>query len=111
MTSLLTDMMQDAATTFDALWQIREVMSVNKPLAKTVNLVVKDKSQNEKDRFENLLYYVLDFQTLKYLEGHLKEWLADPSLFDNTIKSSYWAFFRPETRAISELLNTEQDNV
>ena len=103
--------MQDVATTSDALRQIRNVMSMNKPLANKVNLVIKDKNQNDQARFENLLCYVLDGQTLEYLDRHYDKWMADQSLFDNTIKSSYQAVLKPWTRAISEYLDTELDHV
>lgn len=74
-------------------------------------LIIKHKSQNEQARFENLLHYRLDFETLKYLEMHHDEWLAVPCAFDSKLKSSQQTFLSQGTRAVSEYLDTEQDNI
>ena len=74
-------------------------------------LVVKDKGQNEGSRFENLQDYCLDKQTLDFLEEHHAEWLLAPWEFDGMLNSSQKTFLRPETRAISQYLLTEQDQI
>lgn len=73
-------------------------------------VIIKDKNQNDLARFNNLLGYVLDRPTLDYIENHYMEWMIDPSLFDNKLKSSQLAFIHG-TRAVSAYLDTEQDNV
>jgi hypothetical protein len=76
-----------------------------------VPLVVKYKSQNEQARFENLLHYCLDQQTLQYLGKHHAEWLSQPALFDAKLKSSQQGFCPQGTRAVSQYLDTEQDHI
>ena len=95
----------------DALLQIRGLMLENDELVKLIPFVIKHKSQNEKARFEKLLCYELDDQTLDDLEQNHKDWMTDPSLFTNKIKSSEQAVSDPWTRAISEYLDTAHDNV
>jgi hypothetical protein len=110
---LLMKDIENAATTFDFLCQIRSFLSKpeNDALAKTIPLVIKHKGQNEKSRFENLLHYRLDFQTLMYLKMHQDEWLAMPCTFDSKLTSSQRTFLPQGTRAVSEYLDTEQDNI
>ena len=103
--------MQDAATITDALKQIRESLSNSKPLAKKIPLVVKEKSQNEKARSENLLHYVPDMKTIDVLEQYHDIWLQDPALFEDHITSSQWAAMDPWRRITSATLEAKQDIV
>jgi len=84
-------------------------MSKNQALAKIIPFVIKDTSYNEHARSENLLGYVLDHQTLNFLDEYHDRWLTDQSFFENHIKSSQWASLNPWTRAASDHLETEQD--
>ena len=95
----------------DILRQIRTILSQQKDLAKRVPLIVKAKSHNEQARFENLLHYCLDQQTLQYLEQHHDIWLRYPELFDDKLKSSQQFFYPQGTRAVSAYLDTEHDNI
>ena len=95
----------------DALQQIRALMYKNNELAKMIPFVVKERGQKEKSRFENLLDYDLDQRTIELLNKHLDEWMAQPSIFENYIKSSQWALMNPWTRAASDHLETEQDDI
>lgn len=109
----LTKDVQNAATTFNLLCQIRSFLlePENSALAKMMPLTIKHKSQNEKARFEDLLHYRLDLETLKYLQMHHDEWLAVPSAFDSKLRSSQHTFLSQGTRAVSEYLDTEQDHI
>ena len=109
--SQMVNIVQDAATITDALQQIREMLSNNKPLANKIPLVVKEKSQNDKARYENLLHYVPDVKTINLLEQYHDIWLKSPALFDEHITSSQWAAMDPWTRIASTNLETKQDLV
>lgn len=95
----------------NALRQIRATMSQNKALAKKIPLVIKDRSQNERARFKTLLSYELHAQTMEFLDENHKDWLADPALFENHIKTSEWASLNPWTRAAGHYPETKQDHI
>lgn len=107
--ALLMTVTQNATILSDALCQIRAMMSKNQALAKMIPFVIKDRSYNEIARSENLLGYVLDHQTINFLDKYHESWLADPSFFENHIESSQWASLNPWTRAAADHLETEQD--
>jgi hypothetical protein len=80
-------------------------------LANKIPLIVKEKSQNDKARFENLLHYVIDRKTIDLLEQYHDAWLKTPALFDDYVTSSQWAAMNPWTRIASTHLETKQDIV
>jgi len=110
LTDVLTESLQDAATSDNILRQVQEVTSTNKPLGKKMKLVVSNKNKNDNARFERLLEYVLDEETLVYLEANRNFWMADLDRFDGT-KAPDCGMFESWVQVISTHLETEQDNV
>ena len=108
---MLTVNIENAAFISEALRQIRIYISQDDQLAKMVPFVIQEKGHREKSRFEKLLCYEIDLQAIAVLKEHHNEWMIDPSLFEDHIKSSQWAAMTPWTRAISDHLETEQDKV
>lgn len=86
-------------------------MANRKPLADKILLVVREKNQNDKARFENLLHYDKDKKTIDLLEQYHDSWFKVPALFDEYVTSSQWAAMNPWTRIASTHLATKQDIV